>query len=209
MVAGEGRVGIAGAMVPSRGAALPIPAAPALSLAEEDRDKGGNEVRGEGPCPREVGGVQGSAGHGPAPEGPSTQGSAARSGARRVGSRKPPLGDGRGLHVLGGTRRSRWAESRPGPVGVWPHAPSPSGHAPVLPGRARISLAVGGLRGRPSSPHPRPNPRRPSARFGDGGYNLATPCQGRPAARRQHAIRAREATAATGTAEPGQKGPFA
>lgn len=120
-MAGEGRVGIAGAMVPSRGAALPIPAAPALSLAGEDRDKGGNEVRGEGPCPREVGGVEGSAGHGPGPEGPSTQGSAARSAARRVGCRKPPLGDGRGLHVLGGTRRSRWAESRPGPVGVWPH----------------------------------------------------------------------------------------
>lgn len=76
-------------------------------------------------------------------------------------------------------------------------------------GRPGISLAVGGLRGRPSSPRPRPNPRRPSARLGDGGYNLATPCQGRPAARRQHAIRAREATAATGTAEPGQKGPFA
>lgn len=76
------------------------------------------------------------------------------SGARRVAYGKPPLGDRGGRHVLGGTGRGRWVESRPGPLGVWLAARAFAlGASTGSPGAGPgLSFAIGGLRGRPFPP---------------------------------------------------------
>lgn len=185
MVAGEGRVGISGATLPWRGAALPIPATPALSLAGEDRDKGRGEVRAEGPCPRQVGGVESSAGHGPGPAG-----TWARSGARRVGYGKPPLSE-IAVAAMSWAGLDEAAGPSPG-RGLWAMGrvrPRPRGKHRFARGRPRTFLrpVVGGLRARPSPRRPRPPsaPAQRRRRRVQPGHPVPRPPCGPAAAREQ------------------------
>lgn len=172
VLAGEGQLGIPGAILPSSGSALRIPANPALPLPGEEGDKG---VR-SGPAgarPRVAGwsgawpatGLLQEAAESGVGRGPPG------SGARRIGPSGP-----RWPPCLGGTRGSCSEGARAGagggPVGIWPRAPSPSEQAQVGPGQAQrpgsllATVRCGAARpgpGRPPLPSPaQPSPARPS-----------------------------------------------
>lgn len=164
--AGEGQVGIPGAILPSRGTALRIPANPALSLPGEEGDKGARS----GPEARVAGGPRDR-------PGPGLPEEAVESGVWRG----PPAGlpgasgtlEPGGRHVEAGQEEAAVKEPGP-PGGLWAFGPVPlalrSKHRFGLcgPSAPEASLGkgwwgvvvVGGTGPGPGRP-PAPGPARP------------------------------------------------